>query len=286
MKYPLSIEFIGREGKLNVSYNKTSKYNLDIWAISYLLNENKFMSGGTNVVQLDLRDLTMSLRSYFLPKIIKNLEFSPDVTARATKIIDEIKSGRYITYENDYSFKRRGTKVTKESKLEKNIFENLSKYFKEEFNSDEKGIRQFPANMFDGSVSEKNRISRKFWIDILTVNRDNQLSVLELKAGGNAPLDLFIQAIDYGIFCYLFKDHIASYPFINNKQIINKKVAVYMIAENFHPAIIGGKNHKGIIPLIQKNEFLDVILMEIKEKNGRIEVAQRYPLDTRQLCNL
>lgn len=283
MEYPKSVKFIESNGKLNVSYNKASRYNLDIWAISYLLNKGSFISTGTNVVELDLRDLTMSLRSYFLSKIIKNLEFAPDVAERATQIIGEIKSGRYITYDRNYNFKERGTKITKESKLEKDICENLGKYFKEEFSIGVRVMRQFPANMFDGSPTEKNRVSRKFWIDILTVNRDNQLSVLELKAGGNASLDLFIQAIDYGIFCYLFKEHMAHYPFINNEQIINKKVTVYMIAERFHPAIIGGKGYQGIIPVIQKNEFLDIILIEITQKNGRIEVRQPYHLDTRQL---
>ena len=281
MKYPSSIKFIKKGNSIIAKYRKNSKYNLDIWAISYLLNEGSFMTDKTNIVQLDLKDATLALRSYYLPRIIKNIEFKPDVTARATKIIDEIKGSGYITYKKNHAFKERGTKVTKESQLEKKISDNLSKYFNKDFGENAKKIRQFPANMFDGSVSENNRISRKFWIDILTVNREDQLSVIELKAGGNAPLDLFIQAIDYGIFCHLFKNHIAGYPFIDNERIISKKVAVYMIAEKFHPAIVGDKNHKGIMQLIQKNDILDVILIRIKEKNGQIEVAQPYLLDTR-----
>lgn len=281
MQYPSSIKFIKAGNGIIASYRKNSKYNLDVWAISYLLNENHFITDKTNIVQLDLRDATMALRAYYLPRIIKNIAFEPDVTARASKIIDEIKNGKYITYEKNYAFKEHGTKVTKESQLEKKISNNLAKYFNRDFSANTKRIRQFPANMFDGSISENNRISRKFWVDILTVNKEDQLSVIELKAGGNAPLDLFIQAIDYGIFCHLFKTRIAGYPFIDNERIISKKVAVYMIAEKFHPAIIGDKNHKGIIQLIQKNDILDIILIRIKEKNGRIEVIQPYLLDTR-----
>jgi hypothetical protein len=170
MQYPSSVNFIRSNGKLSVSYSKTSKYNLDIWAISYLLNEDYFMTDKKNIVQLDLRDVTMAIRAYYLPRIIKNIEFEPDVTTRASKIIDEIRDGRYITYEKDYAFKNRGTKVTKESQLEKKISDNLAKYFNKDFNENTKSIRQFPANIFNGIVSENNRISRKFWIDILTVN--------------------------------------------------------------------------------------------------------------------
>ena len=151
------------------------------------------------------------------------------------------------------------------------FFKNLSNCFNDEFKKDAHGLRQFPANIFEGKVEKTKRISKKFWIDILTVNKNNQLSVIELKVGKNAPLDLFIQAIDYGVFAYLFREHISKYPFINNKHIINKKVAMYIIAERFHPAIIG---NKGVAREIRKNPLFDIHLIQIVRKGYRIKSSK------------
>ncbi len=286
MKYPKNIIFTPFQDGTNARYILNSNYNLDLWGICYLLNERKFKLGTSNIVDLDFRDQTMILRSYFLPKIIKNITFMPDSSLKAESIIRKINEGIYKTYSCEYPFKERGTKDKTESKLEKDIFNNLNKYFPDEFvfSGHDRGLRQFPANIFDGEPCEKSRISRKFWVDILTVNKNNQLSVIELKAGKNNPLDLFIQVIDYGIFCHLFKRHISDYKFISNKQIVRNKVAVYLIAESFHPALIGDNKHKSLISIIQQNEILDVIIIEIRRRKSGVKEIKRH-LDTRALCN-
>ena len=263
MKYPSAIKFAENKDGIKVGYKKDSKYNLDIWAISYILNKNIFKNNSIKTIQLDSIDGTMILRIYFLQKLFRGFKFLPDVNVKAEDILEKIKKKKYITYPHDYKFPKRGTKNEQESMPEAGIFKNLSKCFNDEFKKDEHGLRQFPANIFEGKVEKTKRISRKFWIDILTVNKNNQLSVIELKVGNNAPLDLFIQAIDYGVFAYLFREHISKYPFINNKRITNRKVAIYIVAEKFHPAIIG---KKGVAREIRKNPLFDIHLIQIKRK--------------------
>ena len=144
----------------------------------------------------------------------------------------------------------------------------MSGVFETEFTGSNKVIRQFPANIFKETISEKTRITRKFWIDILSVNKFNQLSVIELKAGSNCPLDILIQAIDYGIYCRLFKEHLAKHFFedCDPEKIVESKVAIYCVAEKFHPGLMGCNGIKGIMPLILKNDLFDLILFEIKIK--------------------
>lgn len=201
----------------------------------------------------------------------------PDVTKRAEEIIIKIKNKEYVTYEHDYKFKDRGTKDKQESLLEDYIFSNLSQCLCGEFKVDRAGIRQFPANFFNRSVKKSNRKGEKFWIDILTVNKSNQLSVIELKAGHNVPLDLFIQAIDYGIFVHLFKEHIADYKFINNRNILVNKVAVYLVAERFHPAIIGDKKTRGVISRLQDNKLFDIHLIQFEKEGYVVKSSRKIP---------
>ncbi len=267
MQYPSSLQFTKVKDGIKVRRIKDSKYSPDIWAMSYLLNEDVAQGCTVKTVHLDAKDPTEILRLYFLPKIFSGFTFLPDVTKKAEEIIVKIKNKEYVTYEHDYKFKDRGTKDKQESLLEEYIFKNLSQCLCGDFNTDRIGIRQFPANFFSRSVKESNRVGGKFWVDILTVNKLNQLSVIELKAGHNVPLDLFIQAIDYGIFAHLFKEHIADYKFINNKNTLVNKVAVYLVAERFHPAIVGDKKTHGVISRLKDNRLFDVHLIQF-EKEG------------------
>lgn len=277
MKYPSAIDFIIEKNRINASYNRESNYNLDIWALSRALNPETGVVSGSTTIELDMMDATMALRTYFLHHIFKGVQFLPDATLRAEAIIKTINEKKYVTYPHNYRFSLRGTKNKTESKVEEYAFNNLAASFNGEFRASKCGLRQFPANIFSRPISEETRLGRKFWIDILTVNKSGQLSVIELKAGHNAPLDLLIQAIDYGIFAHLFKKHISEYRFIDDKNIVQKKVAVYLIAENFHPAIIGNNETRGVISLINKNDFFDVHLIRFKWARNKITGVKRIP---------
>ncbi len=271
MQYPSSLQFTKTKNGIRVEHIKDSKYNSEIWAMSYLMNEGMAQDGVVNTIKVNVKEPSKILRLYFLPKIFSGFNFSPDVTTRAEEIIIKIKKKEYITYGHDYTFKDRGTKDKLESLLEEYIFNNLSGCLCKEFKVNGIGIRQFPANFFDGVIEESTRIGKKFWVDILTVNELNQLSVIELKSGPNVPLDLFIQAIDYGIFAHLFKEHIADYPFIRNKDILANKVAIYLVAERFHPAIIGDEKTSGVVSRLKDNELFDIHLMQFEKEGCKVK---------------
>ncbi len=277
MHYPSSLQLNKIKDGIKVKRIKNSKYSPDIWAMSYLLNESIAQGCLGQAIHLNVTEPTEILRLYFLPKIFSGYSFLPDVTKKAEKIISKIKKKEYVTYGHDYIFKNRGTKDKQESLLEDYIFNNLSQCFCGAFKADKIGIRQYPANFFRGSVKESNRVGRKFWVDILTVNKLNQLSVIELKAGHNVPLDLFIQAIDYGIFAHLFKEHIADSSFINNRNILDNKVAVYLVAERFHPAIVGDKKTQGITSRLKDNKFFDIHLIQFEKEGNVMKGSKEIP---------
>lgn len=277
--YPKEIKFTPAMSGINVKYPATiiKKRSPDIWALKYLLDESLYDFKGKNIIRLGKIDETMALRLHFMPSIFYGSEFTfkDDPKLRAREIIGGNK--KYKTYEAD--FKERGTKSCPESILETNIWNTLDKCLGNEFTESSYGIRQFPANIFEGRINEKTRVTRKFWIDILTVNSADQLSVLELKARDNASLDLLAQAIDYGIFCHLFKEHIAKCWFSDRTNLFKNKIAIYCIAEKFHPALI---DDKGIKSLIRPNDLMDIVFIQIDVKNNRIDDHQVL-FDTRKL---
>lgn len=254
------------------------KRSPDVWALKHLLDKGLYNLKGKNTITLGNVDPTMALRLHFMPKIFAGASFTAkdDFKLQAKDIICNVNK-QYKTY--DCNFKERGTKPYPESLLETSIWNTMDTCFGKEFPKPGYGVRQFPANIFDGQINEKARITRKFWIDILTVNTAGQLSVLELKAGDNASLDLLAQAIDYGVFCHLFKKHIAKCWFPEISKASKSKVAVYCIAEKFHPALI---DDKGIKSLIQPNDFMDIVFIKTYIKNDKVS-GYRILLDTRKL---
>jgi hypothetical protein len=278
--YPRGLKFIQIPSGIRVEYPSAiiKKRSPDIWALKYLLDKELYNFKGKNTITLGKTDPTMALRLHFMPKIFSGATFATkdDFKSQAKEIICNVTK-QYKTYERD--FKKRGTKPYPESLLETNIWNTLGRCFGNEFLKSSYGVRQFPANIFKGQVKEETRVTRKFWIDILTVNAANQLSVIELKAGGNASLDLLAQAIDYGIFCHLFKEHIEKCWFPDTDKLSKNKVAIYCIAEKFHPALI---DDEGIKALIRPNEIMDIIFIQVGIKNDKVE-RYRVLFDTRNL---
>jgi len=281
MRYPAKINFKEETDGICVCYKDSSeiKYNLDIWAISYLLNEKLYQDHKENIIHLHVTGLTMALRLFFLQEsqLFKNIVFDVANAGDFKEIFEDIindNGKKYITYSTD--FPPRGKKKNREAILEQRLSEDMSLLSEAEFSKSNKSITQFPANIFKEKISEENRATKKFWIDILTVNKFNQLSVIELKAGSNCPLDILIQAIDYGIYCHLFKEHLTKSFFknCNTEEMVTNKIAIYCVAEQFHPSLMGSNEIKGVLPLIQQNDLFDLILLKIKTKSNMVENKQ------------
>lgn len=285
MQYPPSIKFIKTDDGIRLVYLKDLIiYNPDIWAISYLLNEEIFYKNKLNIIHLDVLSITMALRLHFLPSFFENIKFECNkgiiFKEKAQDILNNIGT-KYITYDKkSYDFSGRETKQGFDSLIEKNIYKNLAKFFKKDFSESNRVIRHFPADIFEEKISDDHRMGEKFLINSLTINNFEQLSVIYLKAKDTHPLDALAQAIDCGIFCYLFKEHIVKGWFDKNENIIKNKIAVYFIAEKFHPGIRGDK---GVKSLIRKNDLFDIVMIEIKVKNHNVAGNPEFIFNTRKL---
>lgn len=289
MIYPSSISFnVTRENNcLSVSYEKEkSKYQLDIWALARLLNEG-LDKDGINKIHFQVDDITTALRLYFLTQaklfsqISWDIKYLDNLQQLVKEITQDINHEKYITYEQPFC--ERNPKQCAESLLEDNLCKDLSRLSIEHFDKSSQSIRQFHANIFLEEIFEKNRITSKFMMDILTINKHKQLSVIELKAGKSNPLDLFVQALNYGIYCHLFKSHINKYFFNDTPDVNNNKIAIYFVAENFHPGLVGREKDGiiGVQSLIQPNILFDFIFIKIKTDGNHSVIDANVLFDTR-----
>ncbi|MBU2008198.1 hypothetical protein KJ743_03790 [Patescibacteria group bacterium] len=228
---------------------------------------------------------TMALRMYFLKHLFPNTEFhdaeGDKYIADAEEIIRNVGT-KYITYESsDHPLDDRGTKDKLESLIEKELADDLSKHVSD-FSARVKVIRQFPANVFENTISEESRITDKLWIDMVSVSTSQELAPFELKVGGNIPLDLFAQGLDYGIYCHLFKRHIRDNWFNGHSGTTQDKVTIYYVGEEFHPALVGRDGEKGIVSLIRKNELFNIVFVKISvDKNNQRITSSEFIFDTR-----
>lgn len=282
--YPSKLGFALKDGTLSVYSASETQYNLDLWSIKFLFDNHR----GSEPFRVCINDTiskTMALRMYFLKYLFPYSEFHDANGDKYITDAEEIISNigiKYVTYKSsDYAFDNRGTKEKLESQIEGILADNLSPYVPD-FSARAKVIRQFPANIFKNTITEENRISDKLWIDMVSVNDAGELSPIELKVGGNIPLDLFAQGLDYGIYCHLFKEHIGNNWFKRHGSIAQNKVTIYYVGEKFHPALVGRDEEKGIVSLIRKNKLFDIVFVKIAvDKNGPRITGTEVIFDTR-----
>lgn len=278
-EYPSRLKFGPLCANLCVSFDGKTKYNPDLWSIKYLFDQG-FGDSPSEVCISGQISNRMALRMYYLRYLFPLVKFHDDQSDKYIEVAEEIIENigeKYITYKaSDCPFDDRGTKDKLESKTEKEIASDLSKYIPD-FTSGAKAIRQFPANIFQKPISDATRITDKLWIDMVSVNNARELSPIELKVGNNIPLDLFAQGLDYGIYCYLFKRHIKENWFGALNSSPHEKVTIYYVGEKFHPALIGRGGENGIISLIRKNELFNIVFVQITNKTSKVV------FDTREL---
>lgn len=283
--YPSKLKFELKDTTLYVHSSGESQYNPDLWGIKYLFDKGMVNMPAKICVDGTISK-TMALRMYFLKHLFPSIEFHDTESNRFIAAAEEIKRNvgtKYITYKSsNHTFVHRGNKEKPESQIEKELAENLPKYISD-FPDGVNVIRQFPANIFENTISEKHRITDKLWIDMVSVNTAQELSPIELKVGGNTPLDLFAQGLDYGIYCHLFNQYIKQNWFSSYNSTIQDKVTIYYVGEEFHPALIGRGEEKGIVSLIRKNELFNIIFVKISvDKNSQSITGSEFIFDTRK----
>jgi hypothetical protein len=273
------LNFILKDSTLSVYFTNETAYSPDLWSIKYLFDK-RASSTPANVCINGKISKTMALRMHFLQYLFPHIRFHDSdgdkFITDAKEIISNIEAKKYITYDKapeenlkDHPFCNRPIKNKPESLIEKELADNLSKYVKD-FSAGAEVIRQFPANIFKNRISEESRITDKLWIDMVSMNGTGEVSPIELKVGGNIPLDLFAQGLDYGIYCHLFKEHIRDNWFNRNDGIAQNKVTIYYVGEKFHPALVGKEGEDGIVSLIRENALFNIVFVEITVNGRRI----------------
>jgi len=285
-EYPHALSFDIEGTTLHVRSSGKTKCCPDLWGVK------KLFDGGLGNLRAKVFvdssiSKTMALRMYFLKYLFPNIEFhdsKDDMFIKdAEEIIENIRTKKYVTYKSkDHPFNDRGTKDKLESKIEKELCDNLGKYILD-FTAGVKVKRQFPSNIFDGTINKNSRVTDKLWIDMVSLNAAQELSPIELKVGGNIPLDLFAQGLDYGIYCHLFQQHIKDQWFNVCNGAKKDKVTIYYVGENFHPALIG-RGENGIISLINKNNLFNIVFIRLEiDKTAQHIAGSENIFDTRNL---
>lgn len=97
-------------------------------------------------------------------------------------------------------------------------------------------LREFPTGVFLGKKSKSSRILPTDFVDIVTLNKNRQLSLIEIKVN-DSQLEVISQILDYTLFfkCY-FKQLLC---LLNSHGIQNVKDAndfvCYVANNHFHP---------------------------------------------------
>ena len=285
--YPSKLRFVFKGDALNVYLSGKTQYNPDLWGIKYLFDRGLTSKLAKIYVNGAISN-TVALRMLFLKHLFPNIEFHDGENDRFIATAKEIIKNagtQYITYaSNEYPLNDRGTKDKLESRIEKELADNLSRHIPD-FSVSSKVIRQFPANIFRNHISETSRATDKLWIDMVSMNVAGELSPIELKVGGNIPLDLFAQGLDYGIYCHLFKKHIKDNWFRTGNDE-PKKITIYYVGEEFHPALVGRGEESGIISLVRNNELLNIVFVKITvdKKRQCITGKSEVIFDIRNQC--
>lgn len=288
--YPSKLTFALKGDSLRVYSSGDTQHNPDLWGIKYLFDHGITNKPAKIYVDAAISKTT-ALRMFFLKYLFPNIKFHDAENNRfitTAKSIMKNAGTQYITYDsNKYPLNNRDVKDKLESRIEKELADNLSRHIPD-FSTKAKVIRQFPANIFENHISDNSRITDKLWIDMVSMNSRGELSPIELKVGGNIPLDLFVQGLDYGIYCYLFKKHIKGDWFNERVGPKKDKITIYYIGEEFHPALVGRAGEKGIISLVRSNELFNIVFVKITvdKKRQCITGKSEVIFDTRNQCKL
>ena len=102
-------------------------------------------------------------------------------------------------------------------------------------------LREFPTGVFEDKISDSTRILPTEYVDIVTLNKWGNLSVIELKLD-NPELEVISQILDYGIYFACYRKQIAAMPDVVNvfnsgnlKRLQNSGIFCYVVNNRFHP---------------------------------------------------
>lgn len=94
--------------------------------------------------------------------------------------------------------------------------------------------REFPTGVFSEIVAESARILPTEYIDFVTLNRFNELAIVELKFNA-APLEVIAQLLNYALFFLSYKEKLT--PLLNKRLKCSTEgcsIKAYLVSNVFH----------------------------------------------------
>lgn len=94
--------------------------------------------------------------------------------------------------------------------------------------------REFPTGVFDRSVKEGNRILPTEYIDLVTINRNGELSLIELKFD-DPKLEVISQVLNYALFFHSYRSQLT--PLVDSMLSYSTskyKFVTYLVSNIFH----------------------------------------------------
>ncbi len=98
-------------------------------------------------------------------------------------------------------------------------------------------LREFPTGVFKEKINNDCRIMPTEYVDMVTINKHGNLSVIELKLD-DEQLEVISQVLDYALFFKCYIDKINKLDEIQNKltpNIRDKEIFCYVVNNHFHP---------------------------------------------------
>lgn len=95
--------------------------------------------------------------------------------------------------------------------------------------------REFPTGAFAKEVKENNRILPTGLIDLVTINKNKEIAIIELKFDGQPLLDVISQLLDYALYFYSYKAQLA--PLLDERLQCDSRnlgIKAYLVSNTFH----------------------------------------------------
>jgi hypothetical protein len=116
--------------------------------------------------------------------------------------------------------------------------------------------REFPTGVFDKKLGENNRLLPTEYVDLVSINRNGNLSIIELKFD-DPKLEVISQVLNYALFFHSYRSQLTS--LVDEKLSYSTKkckLVTYLVSNTFHKKfdIVFPYYAKG--PLVMKQVFM------------------------------
>lgn len=195
--------------------------------LSYLATVNKIP------IILSLGDREESLYT------LKELASRPETEIVRTNFRSRSDKDAPGRLEKDFQAYLFGKGLYKEDNTDIRTNERLALFGPDFIGVSNKGLaveREFPTGVFSGTLKASSRILPTEYVDLVTINRWNEVAIIEIKFD-DAPLEVIAQMLNYALFFHSYRTRLA--PLLQNKGLLPGNNATYdmkayLVSNVFH----------------------------------------------------